>query len=149
MADWTDRIVGDRMRVDQEFNDRVQASEFSSQEWGLIMTAVEFEIADPEDPDAARIVANTEKLPQVMPELENIQDQMQAMGGAGGGTSKSSGGVLDSIKSAIGLGNGAGRDKQRLAAAESLTQEYADTLQQHLESKNKWEQVRTTAADAR
>jgi hypothetical protein len=148
MADWTDRIVGDRMRVDQEFNDRVQASEFSSQEWGLIMTAVEFEIADADDPEAARIVANTEKLPQVMPELDNIQDQMQAMGGAGGGKSDSSGGVLDSIKSAIGLGNGAGQDKQRLAAAESLTQEYADTLQQHLESKNKWDQVRATAAES-
>jgi hypothetical protein len=83
-----------------------------------------------------------------MPELDNIQDQMQAMGGAGGGKSDSSAGVLDSIKSAIGLGNGTGRDKQRLAAAESLTQEYADTLQQHLESKNKWDQVRATAADS-
>jgi hypothetical protein len=148
MADWTDRIVGDRMRVDQEFNERVQASEFSSQEWGLIMTAVEFEIADADDPEAARIVANTEKLPQVMPELDNIQDQMQAMGGGDGGGSDRSGGVLDSIKNAIGLGNGSGRDEQRLAAAESLTQEYADTLQQHLESKNKWDQVRATAVDS-
>jgi hypothetical protein len=148
MADWTDRIVGDRMRVDQEFNERVQASEFSSQEWGLIMTAVEFEIADPDDPESARIVANTDKLPQVMPELDNIQDQMQAMGGGDGGGSDRSGGVLDSIKNAIGLGNGSGRDEQRLAAAESLTQEYADTLQQHLESKNKWDQVRATAVDS-
>jgi hypothetical protein len=151
MADWTDRIVGDRMRVDQEFNDRVVASEFSSQEWGLIMTAVEFEIEHPEDPERARIVANTEKLPQVMPELDNIKQQMNAMGGAGGGKSDDSGGggLFGSIKSAFGLGGGGGggSDKQKLAAAEELTQEYADALQQRLESTGKWEQVRATAAE--
>jgi hypothetical protein len=152
MADWTDRIVGDRMRVDQEFNDRVVASEFSSQEWGLIMTAVEFEIEHPEDPERARIVANTEKLPQVMPELDNIKQQMNAMGGAGGGKSDDSGGsggLFGSIKSAFGLGGGGGggSDQQKLAAAEELTQEYADALQQRLESTGKWEQVRATAAE--
>jgi hypothetical protein len=115
------------------------------------MTAVEFEIEHPEDPERARIVANTEKLPQVMPELDNIKQQMNAMGGAGGGKSDDSGGggLFGSIKSAFGLGGGGGggSDKQKLAAAEELTQEYADALQQRLESTGKWEQVRATAAE--
>ena len=144
MSDWTDAIVGERMAVDREFNDRVQASEFSSQEWGLIMTATEFEIEHADDPDRARIVADTEKLPSIMPELDNIQDQMAAMGGgAGGGSGGSgSGGLLDGIKNALGLGGEDGVDAERLEAAEQLTQEYADELQAHLEANNRFEQVR-------
>lgn len=150
MANWTDSIVGDRMTVDREFNDRVQASQFSGQEWGLIMTATEFEIENADDEDEARIVANTEKLPQIMPELENIRSQMGAMGGApkesggggGSGAGGGDGGLFGSIKRAFGLGGSGGSDDQRLEAAERLTQEYADALQQHLESKGKWNQVR-------
>jgi len=145
MADWTDSIVGDRMAVDREFTDRVENSEFSSQEWGLIMTATELDIENAEDPDQARIVADTEKLPQIMPELDNIQSQMAQMGGAGDDQSGgAAGGVVDSIKDALGLGNGksGGSDQERIAAAERLTQAYADALQVHLESKDKWEQVR-------
>ncbi|MFB6256979.1 MAG: DUF5799 family protein, partial [Haloplanus sp.] len=39
MSEWTDTIVRDRMTVDQEFDERVRQSAFTSQEWGLIMTA--------------------------------------------------------------------------------------------------------------
>ena len=145
MSDWTDAIVGERMAVDREFNDRVQASEFSSQEWGLIMTATEFEIEHPDDSEKAKLVANTEKVPSIMPELDNIQDQMAAMGGgAGGGSGGSgSGGLLGSIKRALGLGAGEeGVDEERLEAAEQLTQEYAEELQAQLEANGRWEQVR-------
>jgi hypothetical protein len=142
MADWTDSIVGDRMAVDREFNDHVTASSFTRQEWGLIMTATEFEIENADDPDAARIVANTEKLPQIMPELKNVRSQMAQMGGAPADDSSSGGGLLDSIKGALGLGGGGGVDEERLADAERLVQEYADQLQSHLESKGKWNQVR-------
>lgn len=143
MSDWTDAIVGERMAVDREFNDRVQNSRFSSQEWGLIMTATEFEIEHSDDPERARIVANTEKLPGIMPELENIQRQMSTMGGAPSESSSSgSGGLLGGIKRALGLGGGEGADDERLAAAERLTQEYADALQSHLESNGRWEKVR-------
>jgi hypothetical protein len=143
MSDWTDSIVGDRMTVDREFNDHVNASEFTSQEWGLIMTATEFDIEHAEDPDRARIVADTEKLPQIMPELENVRSQMAQMGGAPGGDGGSSGGIVDSIKGALGLGGGGGGvDEEKLEAAERLTQQYADELQSHLESKGKWDQVR-------
>ena len=142
MANWTDSIVGDRMTVDREFNERVAASEFSSQEWGLIMTATEFEIEHADDPERARIVADTEKLPQIMPELKNVRSQMAQMGGApdDSGTG-SSGGLFDSIKGAFGLGDG-GDDAERQRAAERLVQEYAEELQRHLESKGKWERVR-------
>ena len=149
-SNWTDRFVGDRMAVDQEFNQRVAQSEFSSQEWGMIMTAVELEIEDAEDPEAARLVADTEKLPQVMPALDDVRDQMGAMGGApsggGGGSSRSSGGdgILGSIKSLLGGGGG---DERERAAAE-LAQEYADQFQERLESQGKWERACAAAADA-
>jgi hypothetical protein len=139
MSDWTDAIVGDRMAVDREFNERVRASEFTNQEWGLIMTAAEFDIEDADDPEAARIVSDTEKLPQIMPELENVSSQMNAM--PGGGRDDSGGGFLSNVKETL-FGGDSGPDQAKLEAAEDLTQEYADTLQEHLERKGKWEQVR-------
>jgi len=145
MSEWTDAIVGDRMTVDNQFTERVSASRFSSQEWGLIMTATELRIEDAEDPDDARIVADTSSLPAIMPELENVRSQVAAMGGSpdrgdGGG---SGGGIVDSIKGALGLdGSGGGGNDEELAAAEQLVQEYADELQAHLEANGKWEQVR-------
>ncbi|MFC7188220.1 DUF5799 family protein [Halorubrum yunnanense] len=147
MSEWTDAIVGERMTVDNEFTDRVSASRFSSQEWGLIMTATEFEIENADDAEDARLVADTSSLPAIMPELENVRSQVAAMGGApgqgdGGG---SGGGLVDSIKGALGLGGsggGGGADAEELEAAERLVQEYADELQAHLEDNGRWEQVR-------
>ena len=147
---WTDQIVGERMTVDQEFSSRIASSRFSSQEWSLIMTATEFEIENPDDPEAARIVANTSKVDQVLPELENLRSQMGAMGGpAGDGGGSSGGGFLDSIKGALGMGgNGGGGDYEaEREAAEQLTQEYADQLQAHLESKGRWDAVRRQVAE--
>lgn len=141
MAGWTDAIVADRMTVDGEFAERVEASEFTSQEWGLIMTATELEIEHADDPERARIVADTGNLPAIMPELEEVRSGMASMGaadpGRGGG---SDGGLVDAIKGALGLGGP--DDDDRIAAAERLAQEYADELQRHLESTDKWEQVR-------
>ena len=151
MSEWTDAIVGERMTVDNQFNERVAGSRFSSQEWGLIMTATEFEIENADDPEAARVAADTSSLPAIMPELENVRSQVAAMGGApaqqGGGAGGSGGGILGSIKSALGLGgggsgDGGGVDPDELDAAERLVQEYADELQAHLEEVDKWEQVR-------
>ena len=147
MSEWTDAIVGERMTVDNQFNERVAASRFSSQEWGLIMTATEFEIENPADSEAARVVADTSSLPAIMPELENLRSQMAGMGGAPGGgagdSGGSGGGLVDSIKGALGLGGGSGGPSdEELEAAERLVQEYADELQAHLEEVGKWEQVR-------
>ncbi|ELZ47065.1 hypothetical protein C464_09047 [Halorubrum coriense DSM 10284] len=145
MSEWTDAIVGERMTVDNQFNERVAASRFSSQEWGLIMTAAEFEIENADDAEAARVVADTSSLPAIMPELENLRSQMAGMGGApgGGDAGGSGGGVVDSIKGALGLGGGSGGPSdEELEAAERLVQEYADELQAHLEEVGKWDQVR-------
>jgi len=144
MSDWTDAIVGDRMTVDQEFAGRVASSQFSTQEWGLIMTATELDIEHADDPDRARIVADTSKVEGIMPELESL-DQGMPMGGGGGGGGRSNGsgvgGLVGSLKTALGLADD-GVDDGRLAAAERLTREYAAELQSHLESRGKWEQVR-------
>jgi len=149
---WTDRIVGERMTVDQAFAKRIQQSQFSNQQWSLIMTATEFEIEHPDDPERAQIVANTDKLEGIIPELENIQSGMGAMGGHGAGNSDSnasSGGLLDTIMGALGVGDDGGDDqREQREAAERLTQEYAAELQSHLESKSRWETVRQTAADS-
>ena len=144
MSDWTDAIVGERMTVDQQFNDDVRQSRFSNQEWGLIMTAVEFEIEDADDPEAARVVADTGNVPSVLPELENVREGMGAMGAATDGPGSGGGsGFVDSVKSALGLGGGDGGDGDpELRAAEELAQTYADELQRELEENGKWEQVR-------
>ena len=141
MSDWTDAIVGDRMAVDREFSQRVRESEFTNQQWGLIMTAIEFDIENADDPEAARIVADTEKLPQIMPELEKVNHggpMGQQQGREGGGL----GNIVSSVKESLMGGGDDGPDEERVAAAERLTQEYADELQSHLEGKGKWEQVR-------
>jgi len=143
-SDWTDLVVGERMQVDQAFNEKVAASHFSSQQWNLVMTAVEFELEHADDPDRARIVADTSKVETILPELENIEQQrgMASAGNAGGGDS--GGGLFDGIKDTLGLG-GSGPDREQLAAAEEMAQMYADDLQAKLESTGKWERVLETA----
>ncbi|MFB6102751.1 MAG: DUF5799 family protein [Haloplanus sp.] len=148
MSNWTDRIVSDRMAVDREFNDRVRASEFTNQEWGLIMTAVEFEIEHADDPERARIVPDTENLPQIIPELEKVRGQMGPAGGQGGqsGSDSDSGtGVVDAIRGALGIGGS--KEAEKLDAAEQLVGEYADALQQRLEDRDKWDDVRDAYAE--
>jgi hypothetical protein len=145
--EWTDLIVGERMRLDQEFNEKVAASNFSNQQWGLIMTAVEFEVEHPDDPERARLVADTSKLDAVLPELDRMDGGMGGPGGPGGDprAESSGGGLLDNIKQAIGL-DGSESDREQLAAAEELAQMYADDLQEKLESGDKWDRVRSVAA---
>ncbi|AEN05411.1 DUF5799 family protein [Halolamina sp.] len=143
-SNWTDAIVGERMAVDQQFSSDVRESSFSNQEWGLIMTAAEFEIADADDPEAARIVPDTSKVAAIMPEVEKMDQRMGGMGGGGGG-SKNKSGITSTVKNALGLGGSKdddGADPERVAAAEELLEAYAAALQEHLAEKGRWEQVR-------
>lgn len=144
---WRDKLAGARMRVDQEFNQRVLDSQFSNQEWGLIMTAVEFDIDHPGEPERAEMTANTENLEQIMPELDNLPQGMARPDGS----NTDSGGILDSLKSVLGFddtdANGAGVDEDELAAAQALVEEYASELQRHLEEQGQWEGVCAAAAD--
>jgi hypothetical protein len=154
MEHWTDRIVGDRMTVDQQFTDRVESSPFSRQQWGLVMTAIEFEIEHPTDDEAARLVADTSALPSVMPELDSMDEHpMAGPGGSDrpGGRDGSGDSVLGGIKDALGLGgdgDDADLDEERLAAAERLADEYAAELQAHLEETDRWSTVRAAAAES-
>ncbi|GAA0198517.1 DUF5799 family protein [Halobacterium noricense] len=134
------------MAVDREFSQRVTDSRFSRQEWGLVMTAVEFDIENPGDDERAKLVADTSKVRQVMPEMKNIQSQMNTMGGKP--QKKESKGIFSSVKDALGMGGGGdGIDEERLAAAEGLAQEYANELQSRLESNDKWNRVRTAVQE--
>lgn len=150
MSNWTDQIVGDRMTVDQQFTERVAASEFSSQEWGMIMTAVEFDIERADAPEEATLIANTENVSQVMGAVDDVRSQMGGMGGApGGGRSGGGGGLFDSVKDALGFGGGDdGIDEDRLEAAEALADEYASELETHLKDNGKWERACRAAAQA-
>ncbi|MBP1988075.1 DUF5799 family protein [Halolamina salifodinae] len=140
-SDWTDAIVGERMAVDQQFSSEVRDSPFSNQEWGLIMTAAEFDIADADDPENARIVPATTKVAGIMPEVEKMSKGMGAPGSAAGGDGGDDDGVFSSVKKRLGIGGGDdGAD--RLEDAEALLERYAETLQAHLQEKGRWEQVR-------
>ncbi len=143
---WMDRVVGERMTTDREYAERVGQSSFSSQQWGLIMTAAEFEIEEPEMPAAAELVADASKVPQIMPELDRIEQQMAA-GGAAAPGGNSGGGLLSSIKGALGLGGSDGADDERLAEAEALLDGYAAALQTRLEEGGRWVRICELAAE--
>ena len=136
--DWTATVAAERMKLDGEFADRIEASSFDNQQWGLVMTAVEFEIENPTDPDAARIVPDTSNLPAILPELDRIS-RAGPMGSGGPPERSGGGGVLDAVRGALGLGSDG--DDQRLAEATALAEEYAERLQGRLESNGRWEDV--------
>ena len=139
---WRNLIVGDRMRVDQEFSETVQNSSLSSSEWSLVMTAVDFDVEG--EGDSARLVADTSQVESILPELEKLA---QRMGGqAGGRSSEGPGsGIVDSIRDSLGFGSG-GVDAEKRNDALNLPQKYAEALQSHLESRGKWEMVKKGAA---
>lgn len=134
---WRDMIVGERMTVDRAFEERISASPFSRQQWGLVMTAVEFQISG--DVDAGhQLVADTSKLGHILPELDRMANQ--GMAGPGAASSgRGGGGLFGSIKSALGIGDGA--DDEQREAAERMATEYAKELQSELEESGKWETV--------
>ena len=146
MAEWTKKLAGARMQVDKRFEDRVRNSQFSNQEWGMIMTAVEWDVRQPGDAEAAELVAVTDKIEEIMPELERIQSQMGNPGAqtrdSGGGIGARIGDLLDSL-----TGNGSGGvDEARVRDAERLVQAYADELQDFLEERGRWDDIREAAA---
>jgi hypothetical protein len=142
-SDWTDAIVGERMAVDQQFSSEVRDSPFSNQEWGLIMTAAEFDIVDADDPEEARIVPDTSKVAGIMPEVEKMDSGMGGAPGGGRGGGGDSGGMFSSVKDALGMGGGDGEaGSERMGDAEELLERYAEALQEHLVEKGRWEQVR-------
>mgnify|MGYP000259458116 FL=1 len=148
MTDWTNRLAGARMQVDQQFQDRVAESQFSNQQWGLIMTAVEWEVENPEDDEAARLVADTSNFGDVIPELDRIEQQV--------GPGADPEGIEDSnplrramrkVANSVSLSNaGGGSNQEQLDEAAALVQEYSEQLQAFLERKDRWAEIREAAA---
>lgn len=139
--DWSEIVESERLAVDEEFSNRLAESRFSRSEWGLIMTVVEFDIRDPEDPDRARLVGDTSKVESVLPELEKVG---QPPVGGGTPSPEDSGGILERVTDLLGLGTG---DDEVLEAADELVAAYAERLQARLEAEGKWEDARLAASD--
>jgi len=145
-SDWTDMLAAERMRVDRKFEDQLEASSFSRQQWGLVMTAVEFEIDDPEDPDTASLRADTSKLSSVMAEIKNLGERgggMTSPSGGGSAGSGGGGGILSTIAGLFGGGGGGGALQNE---AEELAADYTETLQEHLEKRGRWATICEQAA---
>lgn len=143
---WRDLIVGDRMQVDQQFAGTVQESGFTRTEWGMIMTAVEFEVEG--EGESAQLIADTSKVDVILPELEEVTQKMGGYPGGSGDTTggSSHGGLFDGVRSLLGLGGGDGIDPERRREAIELADRYARTLQRHLEDRGRWRRVRELAA---
>ncbi|MEF8814848.1 MAG: DUF5799 family protein [Halovenus sp.] len=146
--DWTERLAGARMQVDRRFNDRVLDSRFTNQEWGLIMTAVEFDIDNPEHPGQAQLVAKTDHLEDIIGELDSIQREM---GGSptsvdGGPAGNNIFGRLRQYLAGLKTNSGGGNDREKLLAASKLVEEYATELQQFLKEQGRWEDICERAA---
>jgi hypothetical protein len=138
---WEDHLAGARMRVDRQFEDRVTDSRFSNQQWGLIMTAVRFDITSPEDPDRAEMVADTEDLDAIIPELDRIEQEM-----SGNRRDPDGGGLLGRLRDAFGSlsggsGSSPGEDQKRKDEARVLVDEYAEHLQAYLEDNGRWAEI--------
>ena len=145
---WTDNLAGARMQVDQQFNDRILDSRFTNQEWGLIMTAVDFEIENPESPGEAELVANTDDLEHIVSELGNIQQQMGGSPepvdeGSSGGLL---GGKLGKYIDALRTNSRSGNEREKLEDATELVEAYTSELQAFLEEQGRWGQICDLAA---
>jgi len=144
MSDWYERVASERMAVDASFNARLSESPLTNQQWGLVMTALTFDIENPDDPERARIVPDTDAVEDVLPAVREAGGQLGA-GGAGGGASNrgESIGLLGRLKSALGVGDGTDGLED---AIERLAAEYAQRLQERLEKEGRWTEVCRRAA---
>jgi hypothetical protein len=146
--DWTDMLAAERMRVDRKFEDQLEASSFSRQQWGLVMTAVEFRIDDPDDPENATLRADTSNLSSVMSEIKNLGERGGGMATQSGGVatgSGSGGGFLSKITGLFSGGGGGGGALRN--EAEELAAEYTEKLQAHLEKRGRWQAICEQAAE--
>lgn len=139
---WRDRIVGDRMQVDQEFADQVERSSLSRSEWSLVMTAVSLDVHG--EGESASLVADTTQVEEILPELEDLAERMGGPPGRqGGGGGNPMSGVIRSFRSSLGLDGGL--DAEKRSDALGLPGKYASALQRHLEHRGKWAEIRDAA----
>lgn len=138
----SERLIGYRMTADKSFASRVQESSFSSAEWDLIMSVVDFEIVAASDPDEA----------QLQPVLDRIDDAIAATAELppvdqfGQPTqSTPSDGLLDRL---LGLLRSTDdRDDERRHEAEALVSEYAAFLEGLLREDDAWADLCVAVVD--
>lgn len=136
---WREAVIGERLTVDREFQETVQASDLSHQSWELVMTAVSLEIEGGDDPETARLAPNFEHLDSVLPAIAEIESRRP------GSSVSPTGGILSRVRGALGLGSG--ETSELRGVAEELGVAYARALQRHLEEGSRWEAVVEMAAE--
>ncbi|MFP4590049.1 MAG: DUF5799 family protein [Halobacteriales archaeon] len=136
-------LVGHRMAVDREFVGRVHESAFSTAEWDLIMSVVSFELENPRDPEAARLVPAAEGLAEAVAAADEIPSGYPGAPASGDG-----GGFLSRITGGLGVGGRSGRDsrEERVREADTMVTEYAEVLQIHLKQRHAWADLCERAA---
>lgn len=147
--DWSDRLAGARMQVDQRFQETLDDSEFTNQEWGLVMTAVEFDVIHADDPEKAQLVADREKLREIVPELDSIQRDMGGSPRPVESRPDGSGmfGRIRQYLDFLSTNSSDTPDKERLATAKVLVDEYTEMLEAYLRERGRWEEIREAAAE--
>lgn len=139
-----ERLIGYRMQADQSFASRVREAGFTSSEWELIMSVVEFEIVDPSTPADAEMrpvmdeldkaIAATDQLSSSNPYEEQPDD-----GGIAAG-------FVNSLRGRLGLSESTGVDRDK---AVMLVSEYAALLEGLLRQESAWADLcKSIAEDA-
>jgi hypothetical protein len=143
-TEWQELIAGERMQVDTTFRERIERSQFSNQQWSLIMTAVEFRIEQPSDPASASLEADTAALDAILPELHAVETPFSP---GQASTMDPSGlpSLFGKILERLGIGDD-NVDPEHEAAATALAEEYAAELQTHLEEQGRWKEICQAAA---
>lgn len=142
MSQWREAITGARMLVDEAFVDEVDASTFSRQQWGLIMTAVTLRIHRPEEPSAATLYADTEALDGMMDDIQRVPELTP-----GGDADREDKGIIAAFLSALDVGGDDERRQELHTEAERLAEAYATDLQTYLEDEERWEEICAMAAE--
>jgi hypothetical protein len=130
MADWYSRAAHERVQVDSSFNSRLRDKPVTAHQWGLLMTAIEFDIVNPEEPERARIVPDVSKVDSVLDQVKEAEDAPNA-------PAPDSPGIVERVKRALGISESEDPYKR---AARSLASQYATELQAELEKQGRWEE---------
>ena len=152
MPEWTDKMARARIQVDKEFYESIERSQFTEQEWGLIMRATDWRVANAEDPEHARLVAETDRVAEILPQLSRIRQDVQTAAAGpeaarqrtlAEGFSGWINGFVEMLSRAV---TGGSRDS-RVDDAQDLADQYAERVQAYLERRGKWDDVRRAAAE--